>query len=90
LSNTEKAEQLLMPALSRAIQALTLNNDCMELFGDEETRTGKYNPVAVLTDLVMSNISGEQSSYGVLMWRAGTGANVTANGIPYLSQDRRQ
>jgi RHS repeat-associated protein len=85
LSNTERAEQHLMPALSRAIQALTLNEECLELFGNEETRSGKYNPVTVLTDLVMGNISGGQSSYGNLTWRAGTGADVTANGIPFLA-----
>lgn len=42
-----------MPAaFSRAIAALTLNQDCMNLFGTDQTRAGKFNPVNVLTDIV--------------------------------------
>jgi hypothetical protein len=42
---------LVPAALSRAIQALTLNKDCFELFGNAESREGRWNPATVLTHM---------------------------------------
>ncbi len=42
-----------MPAaFARAVQALTLNTQCMDLFGTAKTRAGKFDPVIVLTNIV--------------------------------------
>jgi hypothetical protein len=47
-------EQLLTPALNRAVEALT-NKDCLDLFGNEKTRQGDFSPVTLLTSLVNGN-----------------------------------
>jgi len=42
-----------MPAaFARAVEALTLNSQCMDLFGTATTRAGKFDPVTVLTNIV--------------------------------------
>ena len=42
-----------MPAAyARAVSALTLNQDCMNLFGNANSRAHGWNPVSVLTDIV--------------------------------------
>ena len=42
-----------MPAAySRAIGALTLNPQCMDLFGTAKSRANGWNPAAVLTDII--------------------------------------
>jgi hypothetical protein len=51
--------RLLLPALARAIQALTLVTDCMNLFGNEETRQGRFNPTNVLTSIVRGGEFGQ-------------------------------
>ena len=47
-----------MPAaFSRAIQALTLNPDCMSLFGTDQTRAAGFNPETVLSNIVYGSHS---------------------------------
>lgn len=53
-----------MPAAyGRAIQALTLNPDCMNLFGDAKSRAKGWNPASVLTDIVWGNHKHGQVSF---------------------------
>ena len=47
-------------AASRAIEALTLNSECFELFGNEGTRSGRWNPVTVVTSMFIQR----NSEYG--------------------------
>src|ERR1700685_1451499 len=42
------------PAFARAMQALTLNPKCFDLFGNSTTRQGKWNPATVLVNLFVS------------------------------------
>jgi hypothetical protein len=50
---TPRTDWVLMPsALARVIQALTLNTECMNLFGTAQTRQAGFNPVNVLTSIV--------------------------------------
>lgn len=66
-----------MPAaFASAIEALTLNADCMNLFGTAATRAGKFNPVDVLTNIVYGthtlgniNFSNHSSDWGVAQTR---------------------
>src|SRR6266496_3335036 len=45
-----------MPAaVSRALQAITLSPDCSNLFGNAQTRQGKWNPATVLTNMLGLN-----------------------------------
>ena len=45
-----------MPAaFARAIQALTLNDDCMKLSGNDKTRANGLNPADVLTNIVFGS-----------------------------------
>jgi RHS repeat-associated protein len=52
-------EQLLMAGLARALQALSLNEECNKLFGSEKTRSGRFNPSNVLTSLVNGGDLGQ-------------------------------
>ncbi len=45
------------PAFARAIQALTLDPDCMALFGTAQTRSEGFNPTVVLTNIVYGSHS---------------------------------
>jgi hypothetical protein len=47
-----------MPAaFSRAVQALSLNSDCMNLFGNAKSRANGWNPVNVLTNIIYGSHS---------------------------------
>jgi hypothetical protein len=62
-----------MPAaFARAIQGLSLNADCMSLFGTAQTRAGGFNPISVLSNIVYGsnslgsiNFSTHSASWGV-------------------------
>jgi len=66
-----------MPAaFSRAIQALTLNSDCMSLFGTEATRQNGFNPANVLIDITYGShnfgtvsFSSHSAKWGVAQTR---------------------
>ena len=64
-----------MPAaFSRAVQALTLDPDCMALFGSANSRANGWNPVNVLTDVIY----GSNSHGSVVFKNLGPGdAGVT-------------
>jgi hypothetical protein len=70
-----------MPAAyARAMQALTLNPDCFDLFGTAKTRAGKWNPTVVLTSLFLT----QGGTYGSVNFNyTGNGAALTTpNGFP--------
>jgi hypothetical protein len=48
------------PAFARAMQALTLNQDCLNLYGTAQTRTGRWDPAVVLTSLFLA----QDGTYG--------------------------
>jgi hypothetical protein len=68
------------PAFARAMQALTLNQDCFNLFGNDSTRDGKWDPTVVLTSLYLA----DNGKYGSVNFDyTGTGnAQTTPNGFP--------
>ena len=72
--------QLMPSAFARAMQALTLNQDCFNLFGSEKTRDGKWDPTVVLTSLSL----GGDGKYGSVNFDyTGSGnAQTTPNGFP--------
>jgi len=71
------------PAFSRAMQALTLNQDCYDLFGTAQTRQGKWDPTVVLTSLFFA----QDGRYGSVNFNyAGNGSALTTpNGFPLPS-----
>jgi RHS repeat-associated protein len=69
--------ELAPAAAARAIQALTLNKECLELFGNEETRSGRWNPVTVITSMFIER----NSEYGRVDFEySGVGAALTRPG----------
>jgi hypothetical protein len=66
-----------MPAaFSRAVQALTLNSNCMSLFGTATTRANGFNPANVLTDIIYGShnfgtvsFSSHSTNWGVAQTR---------------------
>jgi RHS repeat-associated protein len=75
--------QLMPAAAARALQALTLNQECFNLFGTEKTRDEKWNPITVLTSLIISR----DNTYGSVNFDyTGNGAALTTpNGFPIPS-----
>ena len=66
-----------MPAaFSRAVQALTLDPDCLNLFGSANSRANGWNPVNVLTDIVYGSNSHGSVSFSNL--GSSGGAAVTS------------
>jgi RHS repeat-associated protein len=58
---TDLARAYLVPAFTRALQALTLNTDCMNLFGNAMTREAGFNPALVLGSIVNGGSLGSIS-----------------------------
>jgi RHS repeat-associated protein len=71
------------PAFALAMQALTLNADCFNLFGNANTRQGKWNPTTVLTSL----FGTRDGTYGSVNFNytGNAAALTTPNGLPTLS-----
>jgi len=65
------------------MQALTLNQDCYDLFGTAQTRQGKWDPTVVLTSLFFA----QDGRYGSVNFNyAGNGSALTTpNGFPLPS-----
>jgi hypothetical protein len=62
------------PAYARALEALTLDPDCFDLFGTAKTRSGKWNPIIVLTSLFLTR----DGTYGSVNFNyTGNGAALT-------------
>ena len=76
--------ELMSAAVSRALEALSLNEECSELFGTEESRGGRWNPSTVLTSLFATR----DGSYGTVNFTyTGDGdALTTPKGFPRLSR----
>jgi RHS repeat-associated protein len=64
MTNTERAEEGLWRGMVRGMQALSLNEDCRKLFGNEDTRDARFNPMNVLQSLVLGYLNGTGSEYG--------------------------
>jgi hypothetical protein len=62
----------MIAAFSRAIEALTLNPDCMNLFGNAKSRANGWNPVNVLTNIVY----GSHSHGSIAFANLGPGADA--------------
>ena len=75
--------QLMPAAFSRAMQALTLNQDCFNLFGNSTSRAGKWDPTVVLTSLFLT----QDGSYGSVNFNyTGNGSALTTpTGFPLPS-----
>jgi hypothetical protein len=62
------------PAFARAIEALTLNPECFDLYGTAKTRQGKWNPITVATSLFFA----ADGTYGSVDFNfTGPGAALT-------------
>jgi RHS repeat-associated protein len=74
------------PALARALEALTLNADCFNLFGNANTRQGKWNPTTVLTSLFGTR-DGKYGAVNFNNTNPKAGATTTPTGflLPSLS-----
>jgi RHS repeat-associated protein len=70
------------PAFARAAEALTLDPSCFDLYGNAKSRSGKWNPVLVLTSLFV----GQTGTYGTVDFNyTGNAAAVTSpTGFPIL------
>lgn len=53
---------LVPAAASRAIQALSLNSECFDLFGSSRNRPDRWNPITVITSMFL----GRSSEYGTV------------------------
>ena len=72
-----------MPAaFSRAIQALTLNPDCMSLFGTDQTRAAGFNPETVLSNIVYGSHSFGTVSFSLHKKKWGVAETRPAGILP--------
>ena len=69
-------------AFSTAIAALTLNQDCMNLFGNAQSQANGWNPVNVLTDIVWGSHKHGQIAFANMGPNGGVGVtNPSGRGI---------